>query len=168
MKYYFKENFRLLYADGQLYDANNDPVYTYQNNTLILPEIELRQYGNLVGYVKQNFTLLLKSFDIYLGNEYVDSLQEKFRLFVPELYLEKLGWRIEGDFLSLNYEIHDEDNKLICEVNQELFRLTRRYYVNIFDEDREPLIILLVLAINQFDKEKSADAASSASSNSNH
>ena len=167
MKYYFKENFRFLYADGALYDSNNNPVYTYRNQTILFPQIDLYRYGEKVGHVKKNFTFFLNRYDIVLGNRLVDSLQQKFTLFVKELVLERLGWTIRGNFLALNYEIYDANNNIICKVDQELFHLTRHYYVNVMDESQELLIILLVLAINQFDKDLSA-AASAAHSHSHN
>ena len=80
MKYYFKENFRLLYADGTLYDENQLPVYTYENQTVFLPQIDLYKYGERIGHVKKNFTLILRNYDIVLNNEVVDSLQQQFTL----------------------------------------------------------------------------------------
>ena len=165
MKYYFKENFRLLYADGALYDEYERPAYEYQNTTLMFPKIELYRDGELVGHVKKNFTLFLRQYDIYLGDELVDTLNQKFTFFRPELTLEQLGWKISGDFFALDYEIRDANGILLCDVNQELFRLTRRYYVDIKDEEYEELLVLLVLAINQFDKDLSNAHASSSSSN---
>ena len=168
MKYYFKENFRLLYADGTLYDEQENPVYQYQNTTLLFPEIELYRDGELVGHVKKNFTLFLREYDIYLGDELADTLGQDFTFFHPELTLERLGWTIKGDFFALDYEIRNAEGTLLCEVNQELFRLTRRYYVNIYDEENEELLVLLVLAINQFDKDLSSSQSSAhTSSHSN-
>ncbi|MBQ3384516.1 MAG: hypothetical protein IJG59_04795 [Erysipelotrichaceae bacterium] len=169
MKYYFKENFRLLYADGALYDSHNNPVYTYRNQTLFFPQIDLFRYGEKVGHVKKNFTFFLRQYDIFVKGRMIDTLNQQFTLFRQELQLERLGWTIKGDFLALSYQIYDRNGNMICEVDQELFHLTRQYYVNILDESQELLIILVVLAINQYDKDLSA-ASSSAShhSHSNH
>lgn len=168
MKYYFKENFRFLYADGALYDSNNNPVYTYRNQTLFFPQIDLYRYGEKVGHVKKNFTFFLNRYDIVLRNVLVDSLQQQFKLFRQELRLERLGWTIRGNFLALNYEIYDANDNIICKVDQELFHLTRQYYVNVMDESQELLIILLVLAINQYDKDLSAAANSAQSHHHSH
>lgn len=161
MKYYFKENLRLLYADGQLYDASDNPVYSYANTTLFFPRIELYHHGQMVGHVKKNFTFFLREYDLYIGETMTDTLKQNFTFFKPQLELQRRGWRIDGDFLALHYRIYDRNDNVICEVDQELFRLTRRYYVNIYDESQELLLILLVLAINQFDKDLSAAANSS-------
>ena len=167
MRYFFKEDLHLLYATGALYDSNDNPVYSYENETLLFPRIAVRRYDEEIGYVKKNFTLFLRQYDIVLGDQLIDSLQQRFRLFTPELVLENLGWRIEGDFLALEYQIYDENNNLIAEVSQELFHLTKHYYVEIYDESQEELLILLVIAINQFDKDLTA-ANSAAAHSSSH
>ena len=168
MKYYFKENFRLLYADGALYDSHNNPVYTYRNQTLFFPQIDLFRYGEKVGHVKKNFTFFLRQYDIFVKERTVDTLNQQFTLFRQELQLERLGWTIKGDFLALSYQIYDRNCNMICEVDQELFHLTRQYYVNILDESQELLIILVVLAINQYDKDLSASSSAAHHSHSNH
>lgn len=169
MKYYFKENFRFLYADGALYDSNNNAVYTYENTTLFLPQINLYRYGEKVGHVKKNFTFLLRNYDIAVNERVVDSLQQQFTFFQQDLRLDNLGWKVKGDFLALNYEIYDANDNMIGEVSQELFHLTRHYCVNVIDESQEIMILLLVLAINQYDKDLSAARSSSSShSGTNH
>lgn len=168
MKYYFKENFRFLYADGTLYDSRNNPVYTYENQTLFFPQIDLYRYGEKVGHVKKNFTFFLNRYDIVLRNNVVDSLQQQFTLFRQELKLERLGWTVRGDFLALSYEIYDANDNVICVVDQELFHFTRHYCVNVLDESQELLIILLVLAINQYDKDLSASSSAASHSHSNY
>ncbi len=161
MKYYFKESFRLLYADGTIYDENGLPVYTYENQTLILPQIDLYHYGEKIGHVKKNFTFLLKNYDLVLHDLPVDSLQQRFTFFSQELVLEQRGWTVRGDWLAMDYEIYDEADRLICQVSQKLFRLTHQYCIDILDESREELIMLVVLAINQYDKDLSSGGSSS-------
>ena len=160
MKYYFKENFHLIYADGQLYDENNDVAYEYENKTIFFPEIDLYKDGEMIGYVKKQFKWFLRSYDIYHHDEYVARINQELSFLKSKLSIDELGWIIDGDFLNLHYQIHDGNNAL-AKVDQELFRLTKRYYIEIFDEDNEELLILTILAINQFDKDSSSAAASS-------
>ncbi len=166
MKYSLKENFRFLYADGQLYDEDGDVAYTYENSTLFFPQINLYREDFLLGYVKKNFTWFLRNYDIYFNDELVDSLDQKFTFFRSELELERLGWKIKGDFFSWHYQIYDENDEMIAQVDQEIFRFTQRFYIDIYDEENEVLIILLVLAINQFDKDVAASSAASSSHSS--
>ncbi|MBQ6559799.1 MAG: hypothetical protein IJL85_03115 [Erysipelotrichaceae bacterium] len=166
MKYYLKENFRFLYADGQLYDENDNVVYYYENKTLLYPKIGLYKDDKMIGFVKKNFTWFLRQYDLFLDDEFVGSLDQKFTWFRSQLDLSDLGWTIRGDLFDWHYEIYDKDDLLIARVDQELFRLTQRFYIDIYDEDNEELVILLVIALNQFDKDRAA--ASSAASSGSH
>ena len=75
----------------------------------------------------------MRQYDIFVKERTVDTLNQQFTLFRQELQLERLGWTIKGDFLALSYQIYDRNGNMICEVDQELFHLTRQYYVNILE-----------------------------------
>lgn len=167
-RYYFKENLHFLYADGQLFDENEQTVYSYENQTLFLPRIDLYKYGNYIGHVQKEFTFFLRRYELVYEGEEVASLNQEFSFFKPELFVEGLGWRVQGDFFALHYSIYDENDELIAAVDQELFHLTPHYYIDIYDNENEELIILLIIAINQFDKDRSAAASSSAHSHASH
>ena len=167
MKYYFKENFRLMYADGQLYGPHDEVVYKYENMTLFLPQVNLYKYGKKVGHIKKNFTLFLRSYDIFIDDVFVDSLDQELTFFHPELSLRKLGWTVKGDFFAWDYEIINERGRVIADVNQEIFHLTKHYCIDIHDESNEELIVLVILAINQFDKDRDSSASLGAHSSNN-
>lgn len=167
-RYYFKENLHFLYADGQLFDENEQTVYSYENQTLFLPRIDLYKYGNYIGHVQKEFSFFLRRYGLFYEGEEVGSLDQEFSFFKPELSVEGLGWRVEGDFFALHYSIYNEYGDLIANVDQELFHLTKHYYIDIYDEENEELIVLLIIAINQFDKDESAAASSASSSSVSH
>ncbi|MBQ4253813.1 MAG: hypothetical protein II712_03195 [Erysipelotrichaceae bacterium] len=154
MKYYLKENFHLLFADGTISDENGNVVYTYENQpVMFLPKISLYRDGEKIGSVEKTWTFIGASFDMYLHGEYIDNLRQKMKMFGTRLVFEQLGWSVEGRFGALHYEIYDRNNNLAAVLDQEIFRLTRRFEINILDEENEELIILLVVAINQFDRQ---------------
>ena len=154
MRYYLRENIRLFLPDGVLYNEDNEVVYRYENVTFFLPQINIYKNNTKVGHIKRVFTWFLRSYDVYYNDSLIDTISQNFTFLRSKLTLGR-DWKIKGNIFSWAYEIYDEDDKLIARVNQELFRLHRRFFVDIIDEDREEIIILLVIAINQFDREKS-------------
>ena len=64
--------------------------------------------------------------------------------------------------------ITDEEGNLLCEVSEEILHFTKHYSVEIYDEENEELLILLVLAINQFDKDQDSANSSAAAASSNN
>ena len=162
MKYYLKENFRFFYADGQLFDEDGNVAYEYENTRLMFPQVCLFRHNDLVGSIQKRLTWFLSRYDIYHHDQYVDSIQQRFKVFENELDMESLGWTIMGDFFSWHYEIYNEYGDLIARADQEPFRWTQRFYIEIYDEDNEELILLLIMAINQFDKDMQAAGAAAA------
>ncbi|MBQ4252443.1 MAG: hypothetical protein II704_05290 [Erysipelotrichaceae bacterium] len=151
-KYYFKENFHLFRANGQLYNSKDEEEFTYQSVSTILPEIHVYHWGKEIGHITTEFRLFLREYGIYSNLGKIDSLKQEFTFFTPKLTLEKTGVTIEGDFFALDYELRSREGKLLAEVDQEIFHMTKQYTVTIYDEPHEDVLILLIIAINEFDK----------------
>ena len=161
MKYYLKENFHLLVADGQLLNELGEAVYTYENEFSLLPKVHLYRDGEEIGRVEKAWTFFMMKYDLYLRGEFVDSLTQKMKMFGSRFEFPQLGWHVEGDFAGLNYRIYDEHGNLAAEADQEILTMTQRFFIDIRQEEYEDLIILLVIAINQFDKDiRSRNSAS--------
>ena len=159
MKYYLKENFRWIKADGQLYNEAGDEVYCYENRGLFLPRIDLYKYDVNIGHVQTRFSWIRAIYDLVYGSEIVGTLNSKLQFIRSSLEIERLGWRVEGDIFSYNFDIINENGIIVAHMNQEVFHMTQHFSIEIFDEDNEELIVLLVLAINQYDKQRKAAAA---------
>ena len=163
MKYYLKENFHLLFADGAISDESGNVVYTYENQpVMFLPKIYLYREGEKIGSVEKTWTFIGASYDMYLYGEYIDNLRQRMKMFGTRLMFEQLGWSVEGMLGALHYEIYDRNDNLAAVIDQEIFRLTRRFEINVLDEENEELIILLFIAINQFDRELDSNAHAAA------
>ncbi|MBR5341210.1 MAG: hypothetical protein IK151_04705 [Erysipelotrichaceae bacterium] len=168
MKFFFEENFRFLYADGQIYDDHQEERYAFANKTLFLPEIRLYKDNENIGYVKRRFTWFLRRYDLYLHDELVAVINQKLTFLRSRMEIEELGWTINSDVLHHRYTISDSEGRKLAIVKQKLLKLTHQYDIEILDDDNEELLILLILAINQFDKDVSSTAAAgAAAANSN-
>ena len=169
MKFYLKEKLTFLYAKGEIFDENEEVAYTFKNETLFLPKITLMdRYGEEIGRVEKQFTLFLREYQIYLYDRYIDSIKQQFTFFRHELDFEKIGWKIEGDFLAWNYQIINDNDEIVADVHEEIFHFTKQYSIEVYDERNADLAILIVLAINQFDKDNDAAQASASSSHSSN
>ncbi len=169
MRCYFKEDFHFLYGEGKIYnDETEELLYTFEQKTLMLPSLYLYdRSGKTVGHIETELTFMLSRYDIFLGDRFIDSLQEQFTFFRHELDFDSLGWRIDGDFLAMNYTLIDERDRVLCKVHQEFFHLTKQFTIDIYDEDNADVLLLIVLAVYQYDR-KVDSASSSASHSANH
>lgn len=162
MKYYFKEKFTFLFDRGELYDEAGNTAYTFQSTTVMFPEIHLYgRYGE-IGMVQTRFAWFLSKYDLYLNGNYVDRLQQELTLFRPRLYLEEKGWTVQGDFMHWDYDIIDAEGNLIAQMDEELWHLTKHFVLNIYDEENEELILLVMLGIFLKDKSASSNAGAAA------
>lgn len=162
MRYYLEENFHFIHADGQLYNEAGDEVYYYENRGLFLPRIDLYKYDVNIGHVQTRFSWVRGIYDLIYGSEIVGTLNQKLHFIRSSFDIDGLGWRVEGDIFSYNFDIINENGIVIAHMDQELFRMTQHFTIEIFDEDNEELIVLLVLAINQYDKQRKAAASAAA------
>ena len=147
MKYYFKENVKAFLPDGDLYNEKEEVVYHFENTTLFFPDVYLSKDGKKIGHVKKKFNWFIRTYEIYLNDQLVDILNQD-KVLKQELTLQKLGWKVKGDLMGFTYTI-EEDDKLIGKVDQEIDNLKNRSYVEIIDESKQDLLMLVVLAIYQ-------------------
>ena len=162
MRYYLEENFRWFKADGQLYNEAGDEVYYYENRGLFLPRIDLYKYDVNIWHVQTRFSWVRAIYDLIYGSETVGTLNSRLQFIRSTLDIEGLGWRVEGDIFSYNFDIINENGIIIAHMDQKIFHMTQHFTIEIFDEDNEELIVLLVLAINQYDKQRKAAASAAA------
>ena len=139
-----------MYDNGQLYNEDGEIVYTYQNNGAIFPDIDLFKGDELIGQVRWRASLL-HSYDLSYRGEAIGTLDQEFSLTANRLYIDSLGWEVEGNFLAYRFDIYNEE-KLLATLDKELFRMSHHYYIDILDEDYEELLILIIIAINQFNR----------------
>lgn len=162
MKYLFKEDFSLTRNDGTIYDMDMNPVYTFASQKLFYPEVSLYSGDELVGSVKTKKTFLLSSYEFYYNGEHIETMREVFSWFKPHLELETFGWHVEGNFASWKYRITDRNNREIAIIDEDVFHMSRHFYVDVLDEYSEELILLVVIGVFLFVKARAAAAAAAA------
>ncbi len=160
MKYYFKENFHFLYGDGQLYDEQGNVAYTFEQKTVMFPEVHLYKDGIDLGHVATEFKLLYREYTLWMNGEKKETINSMLTLFRTHLFLMNSHWTINGSFMSFKYNIKDRKGDIVATVDQEPFRAAPRYYIDILDEENEVFILLIVLIINLYNKASSNAATS--------
>ena len=150
MKYYLEQQADLLYEKGLFLTEDEEEAYTFEADRVMLPEIYLYQNGFEIGHVATKLSLLIRKYDLYIGDELIDTVEEEPQLFRSKLVMENLGYQIRGDIWNLNFEIINESDEIVCEVQEEMWHLMKNFSVDIFDEENEILLLLIVLAIFRF------------------
>ncbi len=66
-------------------------------------------------------------------------------------YYYGISWRFRGDILQKNYEIVDHDNTVMLSHINHWAKGNKGYEINIFDEEREMLLLASAICIDQFE-----------------
>ncbi|MBQ1740714.1 MAG: hypothetical protein II042_03190 [Erysipelotrichaceae bacterium] len=158
MRYSFEEDAHLFQASGKIYDEEDQVVYRYQNSHMVEPRIDLFKYDVNIGHVISRFSLLHRSYEIFYGADLIGVLEVNSSLSSMQLSIPELGWHIEGGAFCEKFDILNEKEELIAIADKKGPVLSRQYGIEIYDEFNEEMIILLIVALNQYIKEKEAAA----------
>ncbi len=161
MKYYFKEEMRLIYNEGEIFEEESGNLaYTFKNQKMMFPETHLYSYeGEDLGFIQMKMSWVNGKFELYHRGEYIDTIESKFHLLKHELLFRDMGWQITGNFLGMEFQILDEEGNVLADVDEEMWHLTKQYSITVHDERNAELLLLIVLAIYEYDRANEAAAA---------
>ena len=154
MIFYLKEEF-LSFDHFDIWDENENLVYSADREffnfgkKLIVQDASGRQAA-AVQHVP--FSLPCTYALTIGGREY--DLTRNFAFFSRSYSLDELGWEIEGDFMSLDYEI-TQNGRRVAAISRAFLTLGDRYALEVFDPQDALIALCTVLAIDCCDEEHS-------------
>ena len=83
--------------------------------------------------------------------------------------IEGLGWQLRGNIAGLNFELYDQEERIIAVIGQKAFSLHDKYCIDIYRPELEQIVVaILVTLIHMMkDRENSVSFSSSSGSSSN-
>ncbi len=102
---------------------------------------------NEIAVIYERLFSMLPKFEIEIGGRIIGTIQKKFTLFRPKYELDYNGWRVEGDFLSWNYDVYEGCSSVI-HISREIWHWGDTYVIDIANPKDELMGILLVIAID--------------------
>lgn len=166
MKLYVNEKLFSIHNKYYVKDENNNDIFEISSKVISIGD---KTYvkdlnGNVLAYIEQKIFHLMPNYDIYINNDLKCSISKKFRLFKNDYALSN-NYRVEGNFLSLNFSIYNDQNIKIGEISRKLISIGDKYTIDIYDEKELILILAIIVSIaNDIDR---AQASSNSSSNIN-
>lgn len=82
--------------------------------------------------------------------------------------IEGLGWRLEGNFIQLNFTIKDADGELIALVSQKFMSLHDKYAVDIYKPEYEEEVVAILITLQHMIRDREASASSGGGSSSSN
>ena len=149
MKLLFKQRFFSWFDSYDIYDESGETRYVVKGQLSWGHRLKIfDSFGQEVGLVQERVLTLLPKFELYVGEQYAGCVNKEFTLFKPKFHVDFNGWRVEGNFFEWDYDVLDQDGRIVATVSKELLRLTDTYVIDVGDPADALCALMLVLAID--------------------
>ncbi len=124
-------------------------------------------FGNRIAEVERKSLSFHEIHYVHMadGTEFTLS-NELFHLVKDITNVEGLGWRLQGNFLEMNFQILDQQANVLAVIGQKLFSIHDKYSVDIYDPQQEQKIIAILITLQHLIRDRENSRTSSASANS--
>ena len=149
MKLLFKQRFFSWFDSYDIYDENENTVYTVKGQLSWGHLLKIYDtYGNEIGMIQEKIFTFLPKFELYRNGDYIGCISKEFSLFKPVYHIDFNDWHIEGDFFEWDYHIMNSSGEYIAQVSKQLFKLTDTYVIDVKEPQDALSALMLVLAID--------------------
>ena len=104
--------------------------------------------GEEVGYIKEKVFTWFPKFEMYLGGNYIGSINKEFSFFTPKFNVDYKGWHVDGNWLEWDYNIRDSAGVYVANVTKEVWNWTDTYIIDVYNPNDAVYALMLVLAID--------------------
>ena len=152
MKFYIKQKVFSLKDNFNVYDQNEQPVYTVEGQFFSLKnKLTLKDAnGNNLLYSEKKIFSLRPTYFIYdLTGTQIAKVRQRFSLrpkFNVTLYNEEL--QMEGSFFAHNFTV-ECDKGVLASVNKKVFSFGDSYEIDIQATDNTEVYLFLVIVLDQ-------------------
>lgn len=84
-----------------------------------------------------------------------DLTSELFHMFTTVINIDAFGWRLEGDFVNLNFSIKDSHDQVIAVICQKMFSMHDRYCIDIYNPYYTNEIVTVVIVLQHIIRRRS-------------
>ncbi len=126
--------------------------------------------GKHVAHIERKFFTLHHRHFITMANGMDFELSNEFFHIIKDITnLEGLGWQLRGNILGLNFELYDSTERIIAVIGQKMLSLHDKYCIDIYQQDKEEIVIAILVTLQHMirDKQNSSSFSSSSSSSGN-
>ena len=148
MKLYVNEKLFSIHNKFYIKDENNLDVYEISSKIISIGDKTTitDMQGNKVAYIEQELFHIMPNYNVYINNQFVFKIIKKFKMFKNDYVLSN-GYRVEGNFMMLNFVVYDENNIQIGSIKKKLFSIGDKYEIDINDVSKKEIVLAIVVAI---------------------
>ena len=149
MKLRFKQRFFSWFDSYDIYDEFGNTVYTVEGQLSWGHCLHISDAaGNHVGTVREKVFSFFPRFEMYVGEEYIGSIQKQFSFFTPRFDIDCNGWQVQGSFMEWDYTVTEPCGAPVAYISKELFNWTDTYVIDVMNPQDALCALMLVLAID--------------------
>ena len=125
-------------------------------------------HGEHIAHIERKFfTLHERHFVTMADGMTFEVSNEFFHLIKDITNIEGLGWQLRGNIAGLNFELYDQDERIIAVIGQKAISLHDKFCIDIYRPDCEKVVVAILVTLIHMMKDRASAASSSSSSSSN-
>lgn len=146
--------------------TDNCDTVVYQSNSKFISihdkTVVTDVRGNQVAYIWRKFFTLHERHFVTMddGTEFELS-NEIFHIYKDITNIEGLGWQLRGNMFGLNFELYDEEGRVIAVIGQKMISLHDKYCIDIYQPEHEKKIIAILVALQHMMRDRAAASSGS-------
>ncbi len=150
MKYYVKQQIFTLGEKFDIYDESGIVKYRVEGALFSFGEKfkMFDEYGNLLYQLNQEILTWMPKYNLIKDGQIVASLKKKFTFLQDRYEIEQLGWVVQGDIWSHDFQIYN-GNSLIASIKKQWFTLGDCYEFDVVDTSNVELVLAVILMIDE-------------------
>lgn len=149
MKLFLKQRLFSWFDSYDIYDEEGNTVFVVKGELSLGKRLNVYgEDGIHIATLQQEILTFLPKFEIYIGDNYAGEISKEFSFLKPSFNIDYLGWNVSGNFFGWDYEIFDENDKLVATVSKELLNFTDTYCIDVESPTDSLHALMLVLAID--------------------
>lgn len=103
--------------------------------------------GSEAAFIKQKVLSWLPKYTVFCGDRQVAEIKKEFTFLFPKYTIAGLGWEVNGDFISHNYQI-SQNGRPIVSISKAWMSWGDAYELDVEDPQNQVLALAVVLAID--------------------
>lgn len=152
MKYIIKQKIFTFGDNFTIKDENEEDRFVVTGKVfslgdkLIINDLE----GNELIYIEQKVFRFLPEYNIYGSGKQLATIKKEFTFLKPRFLINSTvgDFEIDGDFLSLNFQIL-QNGQVVASVNKKWLSFSDTYMAEISNNKEQPFMLALVIVIDQ-------------------
>lgn len=163
MKLYVNEKLFSMHRKFYVKDENEMDVYEISSKIISFGAKTTinDMYGNKIAYIEQELFHMTPNYNVYINEEFVFKITKKFQLFKNDYKLSN-GYRVDGNFMMLDFIIYDSNDVQIGSIKRKFFSIGDKYEISIDDITKKEIVLAIIVAITN-----DINRSQNSSSNSN-